>query len=124
MIAANEAVARLLDGRGVPTLFRVHERPDPSAVEQLVERLAVLGVPTPPLPDPLSPSQAAELIGPISRAVDAARAQAGPRPPRAHDARAALAQAGALRPAQPRPHRPALAAPTATSPRRSAATPT
>jgi ribonuclease R len=70
MIAANESVARLLSGRGVPTLFRVHERPDPSAVEQLVARLAVLGVPTPPLPEPLSPSQAADLIGPISRAVD------------------------------------------------------
>ena len=27
-------------------------------------------MPTPPLPDPLSPSQAAEMIGPISRAVD------------------------------------------------------
>jgi ribonuclease R len=70
MIAANESVARLLDGRGVPTLFRIHERPEPSAVEQLVARLAVLGVPTPPLPDPLSASQAAEMIGPISRAVD------------------------------------------------------
>ena len=70
MIAANEAVARLLSGRGVPTLYRVHERPEPSAVEQLVAKLAVLGVPTPPLPEPLSPSQAAEAIGPISRAVD------------------------------------------------------
>jgi ribonuclease R len=70
MIAANETVARLLDGRGVPALFRVHERPDPSAVERLVEQLTALGVPTPPLPDPLSPSQAADLIGPISRAVD------------------------------------------------------
>ena len=70
MIAANEAVARLLSGRGVPTLFRVHERPEPSAVEQLVAKLAVLGVPTPPLPDPLSPSQAGEAIGAISRAVD------------------------------------------------------
>jgi ribonuclease R len=71
MIAANEAVARLLSGRGIPTLFRVHERPDPSAVERLVEKLGVLGVPTPPLPEPLSPSQAADAIGPISRAVDA-----------------------------------------------------
>jgi ribonuclease R len=70
MIAANEAVARLLSGRGVPTLYRVHERPEPSAVEQLVAKLAVLGVPTLPLPEPLSPSQAAEAIGPISRAVD------------------------------------------------------
>ena len=71
MIAANEAVARLLDGRGIPTLYRVHERPDPSAVERLVEKLSALGVATPPLPEPLSPSQAAEAIGPISRAVDA-----------------------------------------------------
>jgi ribonuclease R len=71
MIAANEAVARLLSGRGIPTLFRVHERPDPSAVERLVEKLGALGVPTPPLPEPLSPSQAADAIGPISRAVDA-----------------------------------------------------
>jgi ribonuclease R len=70
MIAANEAVARLLSGRGVPALYRVHEKPDPSAVEQLVERLTALGVPTPPLPEPLSPSQAAEAVGPISRAVD------------------------------------------------------
>jgi ribonuclease R len=70
MIAANEAVARLLGGRGVPTLYRVHERPEPSAVEQLVAKLTVLGVPTPPLPEPLSPSQAAEAIGAISRAVD------------------------------------------------------
>jgi ribonuclease R len=71
MIAANEAVARLLSGRGVPTLYRVHERPEPSAVEQLVAKLSVLGVPTPPLPEPLSPSQAGEAIGAISRAVDA-----------------------------------------------------
>ena len=70
MIAANEAVARLLSGRGVPALYRVHEKPDPSAVEHLVEKLTALGVPTPPLPEPLSPSQAAEAIGPISRAVD------------------------------------------------------
>jgi ribonuclease R len=71
MIAANEAVARLLGGRGIPTLYRVHERPDPSAVERLVEKLTALGVPTPPLPEPLSPSQAADAIGTISRAVDA-----------------------------------------------------
>jgi ribonuclease R len=70
MIAANESVARLLSGRGIPTLFRVHERPEPSAVERLVAKLAALGVPTPPLPEPLSPSQAADALGPISRAVD------------------------------------------------------
>jgi ribonuclease R len=70
MIAANEAVARLLSARGVPTLYRVHEPPEPAAVEQLVAKLAVLGVPTPPLRDQLSPSEAAAAVGAISRAVD------------------------------------------------------
>ncbi len=66
MIAANEAVADLLERRSLPCLYRVHERPEPAAVERLVEQLASLDVPTPPLPDPLSPSQAGELVGPIS----------------------------------------------------------
>ncbi len=70
MIAANEAVARLLEQRGVPCLYRVHERPDPERVERLVEQLASLEVPTPPLPQQMSPSQAAELLGAISRLVE------------------------------------------------------
>ncbi len=70
MIAANEAVARFLEQRGVPCLYRVHERPDPERVERLVDQLASLEVPTPPLPDHISPSQAAELVGAISRLVD------------------------------------------------------
>jgi len=36
MISANEAVATLLSDRGAPTLYRVHERPRPQAVERLV----------------------------------------------------------------------------------------
>ncbi len=71
MIAANEQVARFLEARGTPALYRVHERPDPDRVERLVEQLASLGVPTPPLPDVLAPSQAAELVGACSRLVDA-----------------------------------------------------
>jgi ribonuclease R len=70
MIAANEQVARVLTERKVPTLYRVHERPEPSAVERLVAQLASLDVPTPPLPERLSPSQAAEAIADISRLVD------------------------------------------------------
>jgi ribonuclease R len=70
MIAANEAVARLLEERGVPCLFRVHERPEPERVERLADQLASLEVPTPPLPKHISPSQAAELIGLMSRLVD------------------------------------------------------
>ena len=71
MIAANEQVAKLLTERKVPALFRVHERPEPAAVERLVAQLASLEVPTPPLPERLSPSQAADAVGEISRTVDA-----------------------------------------------------
>jgi ribonuclease R len=70
MIAANEAVARLLAERRVPCLYRVHERPDPVSVARLAAQLAALEVPTPPVPEPMSPSQAAELMGAISRRVD------------------------------------------------------
>jgi ribonuclease R len=70
MIAANEAVARMLAERTVPCLYRVHERPEPERVKRLVDQLASLEVPTPPVPAMLSPSQAAELIGDVSRRVD------------------------------------------------------
>jgi len=69
MILTNERVARLLEQRGVPTLYRVHEQPEPQRIAILVEKLAALDVPTPPLPERLSPSQAGELTGEISRAV-------------------------------------------------------
>jgi ribonuclease R len=70
MIAANEAAARLLSERGVPALYRVHERPEPERVERLADQLASLEVGTPPLHKHMSPSQAAELVGAISRLVD------------------------------------------------------
>jgi ribonuclease R len=70
MIAANEAVAGRLDQGGVPALYRVHERPEAAAVERLVEQLASLDVPTPPVPENMSPSQAADLVGQISVLVD------------------------------------------------------
>jgi ribonuclease R len=54
----------------VPTLYRVHERPEPEAVKRLVAQLASLGVATPPVPDSMSPSQAAELVGACSLLVD------------------------------------------------------
>jgi ribonuclease R len=71
MIAANEQVATRLEAAGVPALYRVHERPEPAAVERLVEQLASLEVPTPPLPERMSPQQAADLVGEISQLVDA-----------------------------------------------------
>jgi ribonuclease R len=70
MIAANEAVARLLAQRAVPCLYRVHERPEPQSVERLAAQLASLGVPTPPLPEHMSSAQAAALVGDMSRRID------------------------------------------------------
>jgi ribonuclease R len=76
MIAANEAVARLLEQRGVPCLYRVHERPEPDRVRRLADQLASLDVPTPPLPaksskgERMSSTQAAELVGEMSRRVE------------------------------------------------------
>ena len=71
MIAANEQVAGFLESRRIPALYRVHERPDGTAVERLVEQLASLGVPTPPVPrGTLAPQQAAELIGEASQLVE------------------------------------------------------
>jgi ribonuclease R len=71
MIAANEAVAGLLEARKLPALYRVHEQPEPNRVEHLVEQLAALDVATPPLPEALTPQQAGALMGEISRLVDA-----------------------------------------------------
>ena len=70
MIAANEAVAGVLADRGAPTLYRVHGEPEPARIEVLIEQLASLNVPTPPLPQHTSPQQAGELAGEISRLVD------------------------------------------------------
>jgi ribonuclease R len=70
MIAANEAVAALLEARKLPALYRVHERPDPPRVERLVEQLESLDVPTPPLPPHMTPQQAGELVAEISHLVD------------------------------------------------------
>ena len=70
MIAANEQVAGLLADRKIATLFRVHERPEAPAVERLIDQLASLGVPTPPVPTGhLTPQQAADVVGETSVAV-------------------------------------------------------
>jgi len=79
MILANECVARLLAGRNREALYRVHERPDPQAIQLLLAKLADLEVPTPPAPDAdqLSPSVAARLAGEISERVTAYVEQSG-----------------------------------------------
>jgi ribonuclease R len=62
MILANEEVAAYLEDHKLPTLYRVHERPDPSSVEVLLEQLASLDLPTPSAPERMSPQQAAEVV--------------------------------------------------------------
>ena len=76
MILANERVASFLAGRRRQALYRVHEQPDPAAVQQLVSRFADLEVPTPPVPDPLLPPDAARAAGAISTRVAEYVAQA------------------------------------------------
>ena len=69
MILANEQVAGYLADRRLPTLYRVHERPEPQSVAFLAEQLASLDIPTPPLPKQMTPQQAADAVTEISRIV-------------------------------------------------------
>jgi ribonuclease R len=77
MILANENVGAFLASRARDALYRVHERPDPQAVELLIAKLIDLGVPTPPVPDRLSPQQAAAIAGETSKRVAQYVAQSG-----------------------------------------------
>jgi ribonuclease R len=77
MILTNERVAEVCARRRIPTLYRVHERPDPARIEHLVEQLASLGIPTPALPGQLSPAEASEVAGDISRVVAHGAARRG-----------------------------------------------
>ena len=43
MLLANETVAAHLESRGIPTLYRVHEEPDPLKVETFEEFISTLG---------------------------------------------------------------------------------
>jgi len=69
MVLANEQVAGYLADRRLPTLYRVHERPEPQSVTFLAEQLASLDIPTPPLPKQMTPQQAADAVAEISRIV-------------------------------------------------------
>jgi ribonuclease R len=69
MILTNERVAELLERRRVPTIYRVHEQPDPERIRRMIEQLAALDLPTPALPESITPQQAGELAGEASRLV-------------------------------------------------------
>ena len=67
MILANEQVADLLEKRKAPTLYRVHEQPDAARVERLLDQLEAIGVPAPGSKKNMSPTEAGDLVGEISR---------------------------------------------------------
>ena len=69
MVLANEQVAGYLEDHRLPTLYRVHERPEPRSVEFLADQLASLDIPTPALPQNMSPQQAADAAAEMSRNV-------------------------------------------------------
>lgn len=69
MVLTNEQVARLLERKRVPTVYRVHAQPDAARVERLLEQLGALGVPTPPLGQGLAPAQAGQVAAQASRLV-------------------------------------------------------
>jgi ribonuclease R len=77
MLAANEAVASELVAAGSAAPFRVHEPPEVEALAALVERLAALGVPTPPLPEILPAGEAARYAGALSQRVATYARQSG-----------------------------------------------
>jgi ribonuclease R len=67
MILNNEQVAQLLERERVPAIYRVHAQPDAARIERLLEQLAALGVPTPPLRQGLAPSEAGRVAVEASR---------------------------------------------------------
>ncbi len=69
MVLTNERVAAHCERRRATTLYRVHEQPDPQRIERMVEQLAALEIPTPPLPEKLSPSQAGMIASEASKLV-------------------------------------------------------
>ncbi|HET6831678.1 MAG TPA: RNB domain-containing ribonuclease [Solirubrobacterales bacterium] len=69
MILTNERVAELLERKRMPTLYRVHEQPDPARVRLLIDQLASLGVPTPALAKTAGPTEAGAAAIEASRLV-------------------------------------------------------
>ena len=69
MVLTNEQVAELTTARGIPSVYRVHEMPDPARVERMLGQLASLDLPAPPMPDGMGPTTAGEIAVEASRSV-------------------------------------------------------
>ncbi len=77
MLLANSLVAEVLAGAAAPALYRVHDHPEPDAIELLAQRLELLEVPTPALPDLHTPSAAAAAAAAIAETVGRYAATSG-----------------------------------------------
>jgi ribonuclease R len=73
MLLANETVARELEARDVPALYRVHEAPDPLKVKQFEEFLASFGLSLAAPPEGVQPRH-------FQRLVDRIRGRPAERP--------------------------------------------
>jgi ribonuclease R len=62
MLLANETVAQHLDDHGVPTLYRIHEDPDPLKVAEFEEFVTTLGYSLGALPDAVKPRHFQKLV--------------------------------------------------------------
>jgi len=58
MIVANESVAEYLDGLGIPTLYRIHEEPDPIRFEDIIRVIKYICR----IKQPLKPKDFSELL--------------------------------------------------------------
>ena len=106
MILTNERVAELLERRRVPTIYRVHEQPDPERIRRMIEQLAALDDPdagAAGVDHPPAGGRARRGSEPAGRPGGRA---SRPRPRGVYIACASLAATGALRGSQPRPCRP------------------
>ncbi len=62
MLLANETVAQHLDDHGVPTLYRIHEEPDPLKVAEFEEFITTLGYSLGAPPDDVKPRHFQKLV--------------------------------------------------------------
>src|SRR5262245_7664176 len=62
MLLANETIAQHLDENDVPTLYRIHERPDPLKVEEFEEFISTLGYSLGAPPEAVKPRHFQKLV--------------------------------------------------------------
>ena len=103
MVLTNEQVAELLERKKVPTLYRVHEQPDPERIEWLLDQLAALDIPITPGSQAHLPEPGGQDRGRGEPGVREGGQEARERPRGVYIARAAVAEAGPLHRPEPRP---------------------